>query len=1223
MSIPEPILQLAQVIAGAVIESLVDRGMVADSILAKLGRDPTKVAFAQALARAIDDFRQEYAEWYANLFDESFFRHEAAPLLAEFLLINGAPDSAELARRWAVSLAQTSPQRAQALTWQCEPAAAAFLENLGDELLAEEALRDVHNARNLQSMMETLRALAAQQGIARSTARSRRVYLQWLVDRNRYLDPRGTYQTQRQVQLKLDEVYITLRARPEEQLSHTDRRLLDEEMAHLDALTGLNPEAHEDRRDELFARRLLRDRPQPSSAPLDLDQVVNQQSRLVILGDPGSGKTTLLRHLALTHAQALLSGPPPATPPPATSPLATARFPIFLRIAAYAEWDEWRQGSLSDYLPQYFDGNECPAAGLADLFAKELAAGGCLLLLDGLDEIVDAADRRAIVDKIENFIQRHATGGPRGENRFVITSRIAGYRSAPVAGSGAPVAHYEVLEMDLPQIERFVTRWCHAVEEAQTPDLPLAARQTTARREITGILDAVKANEGVRRLAANPLLLRTLALIHRTGAQLPQRRIELYKLAADTLARTWRPAQQVRMGAEVSKLLDETYLTRLLGKLAYWLHLHKPTGLVTEAEVYARLGEEWAAILGRPWDADQPDPLVLDEVKKFLAAVREHTGLFVERAPKRYGFMHLTFEEYYAARHLVARSRTRAKLIRQHLHDPRWEEPILLALGFVGLDAPEDAAELVETAILAQGEEAADLGFRPSAYEELLGRDYFFALRCLGDRIPVRPQTLMQLVSRVRQEVINPTRVVTFERHQNVLTERVKGLADSIVAQTLFDLLLPALDDTNAAVRFRVAARLGQLGIGTPAVVDSLLAALGDDDDYARRQAVSTLVQLGINTPAVVDGLLVALHDDSDYMRLSAAASLVQLGSDTPTVVDGLLAALCDGNPAVRYNAATSLGQLGSDTLAVVTGLLVALSDNNDYVRNRAAESLIQLGISTSAVVDALLATLSNGNDYMRSRAAASLGQLGGSTPVVVDALLTALNDDDDYVHSRAAESLVQLGISTPVVVDALLTALGDENDFVRSHAAASLGQLGSGTPVVVDGLLTALCDSDAEVRRCAAESLVQLGNGTPAVVTGLFTALRDDNAEVRHRAAASLGQLGNTSSVLTSIWLEGLQRSESWSTRCDCVQLLGEYGIANIALIDVLLQGLLDQDYDICTACGTALACLGKRFPATKAIIEEKLVAAIGDPTFEKRNTLRDRTGQDYAHEALWQVVS
>ena len=1198
MTIPEPILQLAQMIAGAVIESLVDRGMFADSILAKLGRDPTKVAFAHALARTIDQFQHDHADWYANLFDASFFAGEGAPILAAFLQTGGRPDSVELARRWAESLAQATPTRLHQLTWECQPVADAFLAILGRELLAEDALRDLHQARTAHETNETLRAIAQKEGVELSSATSRRVYLQWLVDRNLYLDPRGTYQTQRQVQLKLDEVYITLRARPEEQLSHADRRLLDEEMAYLDGLTGLNPEAHEDRRDELFARRLLRDRPQPPSAPLDLDQVVDQQSRLVILGDPGSGKTTLLRHLALTHAQALLTSTgsvsaPPATPPPVAEPVeVTARFPIFIRIAAYVEWDEWRQGSLSDYLPQYFDGNECPAAGLADLFAKELAAGGCLLLLDGLDEIVDAADRRAIVDKIENFIQRHAAGGPRGENRFVITSRIAGYRSAPVAGSGAPVAHYEVLEMDLPQIERFVTRWCHAVEEAQTPDLPVEARQATARREIEGILEAVKANEGVRRLAANPLLLRTLALIHRTGAQLPQRRIELYKLAADTLARTWRPAQQVRMGAEVSKLLDETYLTRLLGKLAYWLHLHKPTGLATEAEVYARLGEEWAAILGRPWDADQPDLLVLDEVKKFLAAVREHTGLFVERAPRRYGFMHLTFEEYYAARHLVARSRTRAKLIRQHLHDPRWEEPILLALGFVGLDAPEDAAELVETAILAQGEEAADLGFHPSAYEELLGRDYFFALRCLGDRIPVRPKTLTQLMSRVRQEMFNPASVVAFRRHQNLLTQRVKGFVGSVAAQKLSELLLPDLRNGTATVRSRAVASLGNFGSGIPAVVEGLLAALRDDDANVCYQAADSLEQLGTSTPDVIEGLLAALRNGPNSVRSQAAGSLGQLDSGTPAVVEGLLVALRDSDVEVRFCTAESLVQLGSGAPAVVDGFLTALHDSNATVRFRAAESL---------------------------------GQLASGTPAAVEGLFAALRDRYVQVRFCAAKSLVQLGSGAPAVVDGILTALHASNATLRFQAAASLVQLGINTPAVVDSLLTALRDDDDLVRSQAAASLVQLGSDTPAVVDGLLTALRDSNVEVRYNAATAVGQLGNTATALTPIWLEGLQSSESWLTHQNCAQSLGDYSVADTDVVDALLQGLFDQKHPVRTACGTALARLTKRFPETKAMIEQKLVGAIGELKFEQRDSVANskRTGQDYAHEALWQVVS
>jgi predicted NACHT family NTPase len=142
---------------------------------------------------------------------------------------------------------------------------------------------------------------------------------------------------------------------------------------------------------------------------------------------------------------------------------------------------------------------------------------------------------------------------------------------------------------------------------------------------------------------------------------LPQKRVELYKLAADTLGRTWRTAA----GVPDTALVDDQYLTRLLGRAAYWLHASKPSGIATQREVQDVLGQEWARIRRLDWDPDDPDPEIAEEVDRFLETVRIQTGLFVERAPRRYGFMHLTFEEYYAARHLVARRRTAAKLMRQ------------------------------------------------------------------------------------------------------------------------------------------------------------------------------------------------------------------------------------------------------------------------------------------------------------------------------------------------------------------------------------------------------------------------------------------------------------------------------------------------------------------------------------------------------------------------------
>src|SRR5207237_9906808 len=166
-------------------------------------------------------------------------------------------------------------------------------------------------------------------------------------------------------------------------------------------------------------------------------------------------------------------------------------------------------------------------------------------------------------------------------------SRIVVYRRAPLSD---PFVHYTVQEMDEAQIRRFLERWCTAVEAAQAPDLSQGARDAVARREIDAIMKAVQTSPGVRRLAANPLLLRTLALIHRTSAQLPQKRIELYKLASDTLARTWRTAQ----GVPETALVKEEYLTPLLSELAYWLHINKPTGIATEREIYEVLGKAWA-----------------------------------------------------------------------------------------------------------------------------------------------------------------------------------------------------------------------------------------------------------------------------------------------------------------------------------------------------------------------------------------------------------------------------------------------------------------------------------------------------------------------------------------------------------------------------------------------------------------------------------------------------
>lgn len=1088
-------------------------------------------------------------------------------------------------------------------------------------------------------------------GAERATDATRTAYLNWLIDRNRYLDSRGTQQTTRQVQLKLDEVYISLCAQVEASPNQVDRRLLEEEAALLEKeLAGLPADEQEDRRDQLYARLGLQSQQSiTSTTPIDLDEAVARYSQLVILGDPGSGKTTLLRYLALQHALMLVDERQQR--PANDSKRLLPHFPILVRIAEYAEDRVWKGQALSDFLPALFARLECKPKGLADLLQQELAQGGCLVLLDGLDEIVDADDRRGIVQRIEDFIRAYAQRSQRGENRFIVTSRIAGYRNAPLTGSGSTLLpHYIVQEMDDSQIQRFLGRWCRAVEDFQTPDLAEAAQQATAQREIDGILEAVAKNPGVRRLAGNPLMLRVLALIHRTGARLPQKRIELYRLAADTLARTWRPAQ----GVPESALIEDRYLTPLLSKLAYWLHKEKPSGIATEREVYEVLGAEWARI--RRLDIEEQWEEIQGEVDKFLKAVREHTGLFVERAPKRYGFMHLTFEEYYAARHLVARSKNRAQLIRQHLHDSRWEEPILLALGFVGLEYPDDAAELVETAILAQGAEAAALGFRPSEYETLLGRDYLFAVRCLGDEIPVDRRLVRTLLQRLSNELLYRSGQAIFIYYRQLLTIQLEQLHNGAPVKELVRLLLPAIEDANNEVRHRAVASLGHLRSTSKTVVAGLLTALRDEDEDVRLRAAVSLGDLGQATETVVTGLFTALCDVSGDVRYWVAVSLGQLGNRSSAVVTGLLLRLHDANWDIRYWAAAGLGQLSCASEAVVNGLLAALRDRNGNVRSQVVASLGQLGYASEPVVRGLLAALRDKNGNVRSRAATSLGQLGYASTLVITGLLTSLRDEDKEVRYRTVMSLGHLGHNSHLVTSHLLAALHDINSSVRSQAAISLGLLGDDSDAVVACLLMTLRDKDENVRYKSAASLIQLGQNSKTVIAGFLAALRNKNEYIRYEAAASLAQLGHNSDALVAglqaalydtngnVWHQAavsltqlghsseailnilvtiIIQGESNSLRRNAAKLVGQR-ISNAEQAEpFLLRGLLDDDHDVRTACSTALVQLAKRFPARKIAIAKQLAQAIHDPAFTKEDKYTKRTSQDYAHEALWQVVA
>jgi len=361
------------------------------------------------------------------------------------------------------------------------------------------------------------------------------------------------------------------------------------------------------------------------------------------------------------------------------------------------------------------------------------------------------------------------------------------------------------------------------------------------------------------------------------------------------------------------------------------------------------------------------------------------------------------------------------------------------------------------------------------------------------------------------------------------------------------------------AIKQSAIQSLGDIGLLVDSsIISALLQDLRDKDSwYVRASAAGALGKLGQGgNQAVIDALLQALRDTVNDVRASAAGALGKLGQGgNQAVIDALLQALRDTDNDVRARVAEALVKLGQGgNQAVIDALLQALRDTVNDVRASAAEALVKLGQGgNQAVIDALLQALRDTDDDVRASAAEALGKLGqGGNQAVIDALLQALRDKDSwYVRARAAEALVKLGQGgNQAVIDALLQALRDTDNDVRARAAEALGKLGQGgNQAVIDALLQALRNTDNYVRARAAEALVKLGQGgNQAVIDALLQALRNTNNYVRARAAEALVKLGQGGNQAVIDALLQALRDKEYYVRASAAEALGKFS-PNIVL--------------------------------------------------------------------------
>ncbi|MEP0790374.1 NACHT domain-containing NTPase [Funiculus sociatus GB2-C1] len=363
-------------------------------------------------------------------------------------------------------------------------------------------------------------------------------------------------------------------------------------------------------------------------------KAVEKYSKLLVLGKPGAGKTTFLKHLAIQCNLGIIQAD---------------KIPVFINLKNFAE---------AANKPNLLEGITQQVSGFLingqELIEKLLIQGRFFVLLDGLDEVREKDNTR--IFKEICYLSEHFYA-----NSFVITCRLAAKEY-----TFEQFTEVEIADFDDQQIFTFAKHWFQY--------------KSPSKAEL--FIQNIKANQAIKELATNPLLLTMLCLVFEELDKFPSNHLEVYKEGVDVLLKHWDAKRNIERD-QVYKNLSLQSKEDLLSKIAvitfkrgeYFFKLKEIKQPITD---YIR---------NLPGANTDFEALQLDS-EAVLRSIEAQHGLLVERAKGIYSFSHLTFHEYFTARAIVdnlekIHSENTWEFLGEKITHKSWREVFLLTVGML------------------------------------------------------------------------------------------------------------------------------------------------------------------------------------------------------------------------------------------------------------------------------------------------------------------------------------------------------------------------------------------------------------------------------------------------------------------------------------------------------------------------------------------------------------
>jgi hypothetical protein len=398
--------------------------------------------------------------------------------------------------------------------------------------------------------------------------------------------------------------------------------------------------------------------------------------KVVIIGGPGQGKSTLGQQLAQVHRAKLLGKPYDFEP-------RIERIPFRVVLKYFAQWlaDNPALDDMESYLAERIGKLAARAGTVSQKDIQEiLRCRPCLLILDGLDEVVVPELQESMLARIQDFLDR---AEQLSANLMVVaTSRPKEYKERyEKYFDPEQFWHLELRRLSPEKVIEYSRKW--------VPEKNLREEE---QHRILRTLEECQQDRSISALLTTPLQVTIILLIIKDGGSPPSQREALFD-------EYWRIIfRREKSKAKGIIQSDESILFELHSYLGYLLHQR-----ASKKNVQSLLSEEEFKLAIRKFlrreDSRSSEDAINSRLNQLVGEAQERLVLIVAPEPGLFGFELRSFQEFFAAVHLAqtaADTQQRFNRLKAIACSEHWRNVALFFTGRIVRNFKGEASNILE-----------------------------------------------------------------------------------------------------------------------------------------------------------------------------------------------------------------------------------------------------------------------------------------------------------------------------------------------------------------------------------------------------------------------------------------------------------------------------------------------------------------------------------------------